>query len=227
MRMDITEELLQLQDISYKSFQCKLMPTVDENRVIGIRTPILRGYAHKLSPEAALEFMGQLPHRFYEEDNLHAFLIERIKDFDDCVSALDRFLPYVDNWATCDCMRPKCLKKNKTKLLENIQRWIADRHEYTVRFAIGLLMCHYLEEDFDPVYLRMVACVDREEYYIKMMVAWYFATALAKQYEKTIIYLEEDRLPAWTCNKAIQKAIESYRITQPQKAYLRSLRRKV
>lgn len=233
-KMEIQERLFALQDLTYREFQSKLMPTVDQERVIGVRTPALRKFAKELArqwqaaPKEALAagFMDSLPHTYYEENNLHGFLIESIRDYEDCVAALDRFLPYVDNWATCDMMNPKVLRKHRRELSEPIRRWLALDHVYTVRFAMKLLMDHYLEEDFAPEYPEWVAAVKTEEYYLQMMQAWYFATALAKQYEAVIPFLTEQRLALWTHNKTIQKAVESYRITPQQKKYLKTLRRK-
>lgn len=220
----IVDRLFALQDEKYRDFQARLMPTVPYERVIGVRTPALRSLAKELvgTPQAEA-FMRELPHRYYEENNLHAFLIESIRPFDACVRALDAFLPYVDNWATCDCMNPKVLGKHKQELYPHILRWLADGRLYTVRFAIGLLMRYYLDADFSPEQLALVAAIDSEEYYLKMMVAWYFATALAKQYGAALPYLLERRLPPWTHKKTICKAIESYRITDEKKAYLRTL----
>ena len=224
----IQQGLFALQDLSYRDFQSKLMPTVDKERVIGVRTPALRKFAKELAKdrEAAETFMDSLPHTYYEEDNVHGELIGSIRDYDTCVAALDRFLPYVDNWATCDMMSPKVFRKHRQELLEPIGRWLASDHIYTVRFAIKMLMDHYLEEDFAPEYLEWVAAVESEEYYLRMMQAWYFATALAKQYEAVVSYLVEHRLELWTHNKTIQKAVESYRITPQQKEFLRTLRRR-
>lgn len=218
------DTLISMADPAYKTFQSKLLPTVDPDRVIGIRTPVLRAYAKSLEPEAAQVFMEKLPHFYYEENNLHGFLIEGIKDFDGCVAALDRFLPYVDNWATCDGMKPKCLAKNKAALKEQILTWLDSGYTYTVRYAILMLMTHFLDRDFTADILELVASVKSEEYYVNMMVAWYFATALAKQWDYAVTYITQKRLPPWTHNKAIQKAVESYRITPEQKAYLRSFR---
>lgn len=227
--MDINQMrqyLYELKDEGYKEFQCKLMPGVAKERVIGVRTPALRILAKELlkSDFPIREFMNQLPHPTYEEDNLHAFMIEAGKDYHETVAALDCFLPYVDNWATCDMMRPKVFRKYRPDLYSKIKEWLNRNDTYTVRFGIGMLMGLYLDEAFLPEHLQLVADVQSEEYYIKMMVAWYFATALAKQYDKTIIYIEEKRLEPWTHNKAIQKAIESYRITKEQKIYLRTLK---
>lgn len=225
--MDITKELFKLQDLKYKEFNQKLIPTVNPDTVIGVRTPALRSFAKKISgSDEAKSFLESLPHKYYEENNLHAFLMENIRDYGECTAELNRFLPYVDNWATCDCMRPKCFKGHKAELLGKIENWLKSEHVYTVRYGIGMLMTHFLDGDFKPEYLEAVAAVKSEEYYINMMIAWYFATALAKQYEAAVKYIEENRLDVWTHNKTIQKAVESYRITAEQKTYLRRLKRK-
>ena len=224
----IRARLFELQDLSYRDFQCKLMPTVDPDTVIGVRTPELRKLAKSFSKEPEAEaFLRTLPHRYYEENNLHGFLIETMKDYSQVIAALDAFLPYVDNWATCDLMSPKIFKKHLPELREQIQVWMASSHTYTIRFGIEMLMTFYLDEQFQPEYLDWVADVHSEEYYVNMMIAWDFATALAKQYDAALPYLQEHRLEPWTHNKAIQKAIESYRITDEQKAYLRSLKVKL
>ena len=222
----IRTRLFGMQDLSYREFHSKLIPTVDPALVIGVRTPALRKYAKELvkDPEAAAVFLQSLPHTYYEENNLHAFLIESIRDYDACIAALDVFLPYVNNWATCDMMNPRILKKHKKELLGPIGRWLASEHTYEVRFAMKMLMDHYLEEAFAPEYPDMVAAVQWEEYYLRMMQAWYFATALAKQYDAVLPYIEEHRLDAWTHNKTIQKAVESYRISPEQKLYLKTLK---
>lgn len=224
----IEAELLALQDLKYRDFHCRLMPTVDPKTVIGVRTPALRKLAQKFqkTPEAEA-FLTMLPHRYYEENNLHGFLIASMKDYNRVITELDRFLPYVDNWATCDLMSPKVFKKHLAQLLPEIQRWMSSDHTYTIRFGLGMLMSVYLDAAFRPEYLDWVAAVRSQEYYVNMMVAWYFATALAKQYETALPYLENRRLDPWTHNKAIQKAIESYRITDQQKAYLRTLKEKI
>ena len=224
----IQARLFELQDLSYRDFQCKLMPTVDPDTVIGVRTPDLRKLAKSFSKEPEAEaFLRTLPHKYYEENNLHGFLIETMKDYSQVIAALNAFLPYVDNWATCDQIRPKIFKKHLPELREQIQVWMASSHTYIVRFGIEMLMSFYLDEQFQPDYLDWVADVHSEEYYVNMMIAWYFATALAKQYDAALPYLQEHRLEPWTHNKAIQKAIESYRITDAQKAYLRSLKVKL
>lgn len=224
---EVQKELFAMQDLEYRDFHSKLMPTVDRERVIGVRTPQLRKFAKQFAKsEDAKVFLKQLPHHYYEENNLHGFLIEGSKDYDTCVMLLDEFLPYVDNWATCDMMTPKVLKKDLHRLFDKIKEWTMSEHTYTIRYGIGLLMQFYLDEAFEPKYPEMVAGIRSEEYYVNMMVAWYFATALAKQYEKVLPYLEEERLDMWVHNKTIQKAVESYRITKEQKEYLRTLRRK-
>lgn len=223
----IRNELFSMADPKYKSFSAMLTPTVSPERIIGIRIPALRAYAKQLyKDDKASVILNECKHEFFEENNLHAFLIEQIKDFERCIYELDRFLPRIDNWATCDSLRPKVLTANKDILLRKISEWINSEHEYTVRFAIECLMLYYLDEDFDESYLGFVASVDREEYYVKMMVAWYFATALAKQWDTALPYLEEHRLCEWVHQKTIQKACESYRITAEQKAILKKLRSK-
>lgn len=221
----IRKELLEMQDLPYRDFHAKLMPTVDKDTVIGIRVPILRKYARTLAKEEEIgSFFSDLPHKYFEENNVHAFLIEQIRDFEKCLEETEKFLPYIDNWATCDMMSPKIFKKHKEQLLVSVRRWIMSDETYTVRYGIGMLMQHFLDEDFREEYLELVSGIRSQEYYINMMIAWYFATALAKQYEKTLPYIEEKRLDDWTHNKAIQKSCESYRITQEQKAYLRTLK---
>lgn len=223
----ITEQLLSMQDLKYKQFHSKLMPTIAPDVIIGVRTPELRKLTKQLkgTPEAEA-FLKELPHHYYEENNLHGFLIETIKDFDSCIAALNEFLTYVDNWATCDMMAPKVLKKDLSRLYDWVKVWIGSRDTYTVRFGVNMLMKYYLDEAFSPEYPELVASIRSEEYYIKMVVAWYFATALAKQYDAVLPYLTEKRLDVWTHNKTIQKAVESYRITPEQKAYLKQLKMK-
>ncbi|WP_026660670.1 DNA alkylation repair protein [Butyrivibrio sp. AC2005] len=222
---EIREELFRLQDKKYRNFQVKLIPGMDVDDMIGVRTPDLRKYAKSLAKtEGISEFLNDLPHKYFDENQLQAFIISEIKDFDDCITEVNRFLPYVDNWATCDQMSPKVFKKHKTELLNYIKEWIASDKTYTVRFAIGMLMQHFLDEDFDIAYPKMVAEVRSQEYYVNMMIAWYFATALAKQYEMIIPFITDRCLDRWTHNKAIQKSVESYRITTEQKTYLRSLK---
>lgn len=224
----VQRELFSMQDEQYREFHSKLIPNIDPEKIIGVRTPALRKYAKQFAKTSgAEEFLLQLPHDYYEENNLHGFLLEQIKDYETCVEEWNRFLPYVDNWATCDMPSPKVFKKHLRELLAEIRRWMDSGETYTVRFGIGMLMRFYLEDEtFSPEYLEWVAAVRSEEYYVNMMVSWYFATALAKQWDASIPYIEERRLGQWCHNKSIQKAVESYRITPEQKAYLRGLRRK-
>lgn len=222
---EIRQGLFALKDEKYKEFQKKLIPTVDENTVIGVRTPVLRKYAKDVSgTPGAVIFLQTLPHEYYEENNLHGMLIETMKDYDECIAYLDEFLPYVDNWATCDLISPRVFKKHKDELLVKIKEWMASDRVYTIRFGMEMLMTHFLDEDFKPEYLGMAANVHSEEYYVNMMIAWFFATALAKQYEASLPYIENHCMDRWTHNKTIQKAIESYRITDEQKRYLKSLK---
>lgn len=223
--MDIVKKLLSMQDLKYKAFHSKLMPTVDENRVIGISIPVLRKLAKELDTIEAQAFLQSLPHYYYEENNLHAFLIEQIVDYDECIKAVNEFLPFVDNWATCDSLRPKVFKKHLPELLEQIKIWINSGDTYTVRFGLEMLMCYYLDEAFESEYLTLAASVKSEEYYVNMMLSWFFATALAKQYDSTVTFLKNNKLDVWVHNKTIQKAVESYRITDEQKQYLKTLKR--
>ena len=221
----ISEELFKLQDIKYRDFQVKLIPNYSIDIMIGVRTPDLRNYAKKLLKENKYkEFLEELPHKYFDENQLHAFIISEIKDYEKCIIYINKFLPYVDNWATCDQMSPKIFKKNKDKLIIEIMRWIESKETYTVRFGIGMLMHYYLDDDFNPKYLEKVSKIKSKEYYVNMMIAWYFATALAKQYDDAIKYIEKNILDKWTHNKTIQKALESYRITSEQKKYLKSLK---
>ena len=222
---EIREKLYDRQDLKYRDFQVKLIPGMEPEKMIGTRTPDLRKIAKQMAKREDIgEFLENLPHEFFDENQVHAFVISELKDYGRCVQGVERFLPFVDNWATCDQMSPKVFKKHRPELLDSIKEWIRSEHTYTVRFAVGMLMQHYLDEDFDPAYPEMVAEVQSEEYYIRMMIAWYFATALAKQYEAVLPYIEERRLEPWTHNKTIQKAVESYRITPEQKEYLKSLK---
>ncbi len=222
---EVQARLFALQDPSYKAFHCKLIPTVDPAAVIGVRTPALRRLAKAFAqaPESA-DFLRLLPHRYYEENNLHAFLIEAMRDYDQAIAALDAFLPYVDNWATCDMMSPKVLGAHRDKLLTPVRRWLASDRPYTVRFGIETLMRWYLDDAFDPAYPAAVAAVQSDDYYVNMMIAWYFATALAKQYKAALPYLEQRRLDVWTHNKTIRKAVESRRLSDEQKDRLRKLK---
>ena len=223
----IRDALFSWQDPSYRDFQAKLIPTVDPHTIIGVRTPLLRRYAKELLKSGQYSvFIEELPHRYFDENQLHAFILSEIKDYAACLFQVNRFLPYVDNWATCDQMSPGVFKKHRDILFEQIQVWIQSPEAYTVRFGIGMLMQHYLDENFKPEYLTVVSAIRSDDYYVNMMIAWYFATALTKQYASALPYIENSRLAPWTHNKAIQKAIESYRITPEQKACLRCLKRK-
>lgn len=222
---EIREELFKLQDVGYRDFQSKLIPNVNPDSVIGVRTPALRKYAKELAKREDIgEFLDDLPHKYFDEKQLHAFVLSVMKDYGECMSRVNVFLPYVDNWATCDQMSPKIFKKHRPELLEEIDNWLTSTETYTIRFGIGMLMEHFLDEDFKPDYLEQVAKVGSEEYYVNMMIAWYFATALAKQWDATVPYIENHKLEKWTHNKAIQKSVESYRITPEQKVYLKSLK---
>ncbi|MBD5081500.1 MAG: DNA alkylation repair protein [Ruminococcaceae bacterium] len=224
-RDEIVAELYRLQDKKYAAFQAKLIPTVETDRIIGVRTPELRTFARKLVKDKdTTSFLTSLPHQYFDEDQLHAFVVSLEKDFDKCISETEAFLPFIDNWATCDQFSPKAFKKEPEKLIPYICTWIRSDKVYTVRFAIGMLMQHFLDKRFDSKYADMVAAVRTEEYYINMMIAWYFATALAKQYVFILPYLEGKKLNDWTHNKAIQKSMESNRISAVQKAYLKTLK---
>ena len=221
----ILDRLWALADPSYAAFQRKLLPTVPPDAVIGVRTPALRALANELdgAPEAAA-FLTRLPHACFDENQLHAFLIARCKDFARCAAQVEAFLPFVDNWATCDQLSPAVFKKHRQDLLPFIHRWLQDAHPFTVRFAVGMLMQHFLDEDFDPAYPALAAAIRSEEYYVNMMIAWYFATALAKQYDAALPYLTERRLSPWIHGKTIQKALESDRVPPERKAVLKALR---
>lgn len=224
--MNIKDELFKLQDTKYRDFQAKLIPTVKSDTVIGIRTPELRSLAKKIVKEDYASFINELPHKYFDENQLHAFILSELKDYDECINYINKFLPYVDNWATCDQMSPKVFKKHKKELLEHIKVWIKSKDTYTIRFGIGMLMQHYLDDDFKPEYIKWVSSIKSNEYYVNMMIAWYFATALTKQYEDAILYIENNKLDIWVHNKAIQKACESFRITVEHKDYLRTLKRR-
>ncbi len=222
---EIQKQLFELQDMAYRDFHSRLMPDIDKETVIGIRVPMLRKYAKSIAgTELAEKFIKGLPHCYYEENNLHMMLITGIKDYDRCLTEIERFLPYIDNWATCDFPAPKCFENHKEDLLPVIKRWIASSETYTIRYGIGMLMRLYLDADFDPEYVRIVAEVKSDEYYVNMMIAWYMATALAKQWDAVIPYIEEHRMSDWVHRKTIQKAVESYRITDEQKKYLKGYR---
>ena len=222
--MNVTDELFLIQDKDFAAFQARILPNTDPGSIIGTRTPALRSLAKKLKgTPGAEEFLTALPHRYFDENQLHAFILSEEKSFEKCAAGVEEFLPYVDNWATCDQLSPKVFKKHTDELLPYIEKWMASDETYTVRFGIGMLMQHYLGENFDPAYPEAVAKVRSDEYYVNMMRAWYFATALAKQYESTIPYITERRLDVWTHNKTIRKSIESYRISAERKEFLRSL----
>ncbi len=226
-RTRLQEQLFELQDLKYRDFHSKLMPETEKEMIIGIRTPVLRKFAKEFGKtEEASAFLKELPHQYYEENNLHMMLISGIKDYEKCMEEVKRFLPYIDNWATCDFPEPKCFRKNKEAVLVEVRKWIASTETYTIRYGIGMLMRLFLDEDFSPEYLEMVAGVRSREYYVNMMIAWYFATALAKQWEVTVPYMEQHRLSDWVHRKAIQKAVESYRITAEQKEYLKKFRQR-
>jgi 3-methyladenine DNA glycosylase AlkD len=225
---EIKDYLLKNQDLQYKQFHSSLMPTINSEVVIGIKVPILRNYTKELLKkydiQSFIPFFKDLPHQYYEENNIHAFLIEKINNYDECLFQLEQFLPYIDNWATCDMLNPKVFSKNKDKLLKKINEWIKSSHTYTIRFGIGMLMRYFLDKDFNSSYLELVYSIKSEEYYVNMMKAWFFATALAKQYDATLPVFQNKKLDIWTHNKAIQKAIESFRVPAEHKQYLKTLK---
>ena len=217
--------LFSKQDLAYRSFQAPLIPNLDKDLFIGVRLPELKKMAKEIGDkEITKEFIKELPHHYYDENQLHAFVIANIKDYETCLKEVERFLPYIDNWAVCDTLKPNVFKKNKAKLINKIKEWLKSDHIYTQRFAIGQLMSLYLNDDFKEEYLELVSHIKSEEYYLNMMIAWYFATALAKQYDFTIKYIEAKKLSTWVHNKAIQKALESYRVSDAHKEYLKSLK---
>lgn len=221
----IIQMLMEEQDMEYAQFHRRLVPTIEPESIIGVRTPILRKMGKKIAKDSICQdFLKELPHKYYEENQLHGFIISEIKTFENCIEELEIFLPYINNWATCDQTSPKIFKKNKDRLLPYINKWISSDECYTVRFAIGMLMQHFLDDDFKPEYLEMVSQVKSEEYYVNMEIAWYMATALAKQWDFTIVYIEEKKMDKWVHNKTIQKARESNRITNEQKEYLNELK---
>lgn len=234
----IQKKLYSLQDEKYRDFQKVLIPTVKPNSIIGVRTPELKKYAKELSKDKDIDkFLNNLPHKYFDENQLHAFILSEEKDFETCIKKLEKFLPHIDNWATCDQLSPKCFKKNKSKLLKLISKWLKSKRAYTVRFAIEMLMSHFLDDDFDKKYLDTVAKLrfkskykdvdiklDADKYYVEMMIAWYFATALAKQYKSALSYIKNKKLLPWTHNKTIQKAIESFRVSDEHKIELRKLK---
>ena len=222
---EIQKLLFVKQDTKYRDFQAPLFPNIDKDKMIGVRTPELKKLAKELNgSELAKQFVETLPHVYFDENQLHAFLISLIKDYESCLKEVERFLPYIDNWGTCDQLSPKVFAKHKDELIVSIKKWLKSKHTYTVRFAIGLLLALYLDDSFKEEYLELVSNVKSEEYYINMMIAWYFATALAKQYKTAIKYIEDKKLSPWVHNKTIQKAVESYRISDEQKVYLKGLK---
>lgn len=225
---DIQKRLYAMQDKEYRSFQSRLMPTVNPDKIIGVRVPKIRELARdviKNEPELVATFLQELPHQYYEEDNLHVFLVNHTKDFATCLMQVEAFLPHLDNWATCDSFRPQSFARHRQQVLAKARGWMTSDHCYTVRFGIGCMMSYFLDKDFSPEQLELVGGIPSEEYYVRMMQAWYFATALAKQYRPTLTYLSKNNLEVWTHNKAIQKAVESHRITTEQKALLRKMKR--
>ena len=221
----IQKRMFEMQDLKYRDFHSRLMPNIDKDLVIGVRTPQLRKFAAEVSKSgSAAEFIKVLPHKYYEENNLHGLLIEQIKDYELCIEELERFLPHIDNWATCDLLAVRTVKNHLNSYIKKIDRWLESEHIYTIRFGINMLMRYYLEEEFKLEYPGKVAAIRSEEYYVNMARAWYFATALAKKYDQVLPFLEEQKMDVWTHNKTIQKAIESYRITPEQKEYLRTLK---
>lgn len=224
--MDITKKLLSLKEEAYGDFQAKIVPNIERERIIGIRIPVLRQLAKELKGQPEVkEFFNMLPHKYYEENILHIILIEDIRDYEECMEEIEKFLPYMDCWAVTDDKIPKVLSKHREELIKSVYRWIQSKETYTCRYGLHMLMSQYLDDDFKPEYLEIAASVRSEEYYVNMMNAWYFATALAKQWDATIPYIEKNELDIWTHNKSIQKAIESYRVTKEHKEYLRTLKR--
>ena len=222
---EIRNELFKMQDTAYRDFNSKLIPTVDKSLFVGVRTPELRKYAKQLAKREDIEdFLHSLPHKYFDENQLHAFIVSEIKDFKSCVDKVNEFLPYIDNWATCDQLSPKVFKKHHKELIAYIKEWLESDKVYTVRFGIGMLMEHFLDEDFDIIYPETVSNIRSDEYYVNMMIAWYFATALAKRYESVLTFIENRSLEIWTHNKAIQKAVESLRISDEKKEYLKNLK---
>lgn len=225
--MDIVARLYELQDLEYQRFHSRIVPNIPADSIIGVKIPLLKGLAKELYNDPCRgDFMAQLPHRYYEENQLHIMLACMEKDFDTCIDELKTFLPYADNWAVTDQSSPKCFKKKHRELLPVITEWLGSEHVYTARYALNIFMREFLDDDFRTEYVDMICEKQGEDYYLKMMIAWYFATALVKKYDEVIPYIENNRLDLWTHNKAIQKAVESYRITDEQKKYLRSLKRK-
>lgn len=222
--MSLPDQIFSLRDEGYRQFQSRLIPNIASDSIIGVRTPELRKLARQMADKE--RFLASVPHTYFEENQVHALILNEEKDFQCAVREVEAFLPYVDNWATCDQLRPKVFAKHRQELLPYIRSWLNSGRVYTIRFGIEMLMCHYLDDCFDPEYPEMVASVKYDDYYVRMMIAWYFATALAKQYDAVVPFITEHRLDRWTHNKAIQKALESYRITSQQKSFLKQLRMK-
>lgn len=225
---EIKQKLISLSDTKYKEFHSKLMPTIDSSTVLGVRVPLIRKYAKEINATPlAQNFLKELPHQYYEENNLHAFLLEKITNYPILIKELNEFLPFVDNWATCDMMSPKCFKAHKSELLMQIKIWLDSNHTYTVRYAIKCLMQHFLEDNFKEEHLKLVSKIKSEEYYVNMMIAWFFQEAITKQYDSAIIYLENKVLSPFVHNKTISKCCDSFRISNDKKQYLKSLRQKL
>ena len=223
--MKIYKELQALKEKEYADFQAKLVPTIEPSTILGITVPKLRALAKSyIRDQECQVFLDSLPHNYYDENMLHAILISEMKDYDKCINRLEAFLPYVDNWAVCDIMSPKLFKRYREDLMTRIKVWMASEETYTIRFGLGMLMTHFLDEDFRPEYLDMASNIRSDEYYVNMMIAWFFATALAKQWEVSLPYIEDKRLDDWTHKKAIQKARESLRISKEKKEYLKGLK---
>ncbi len=223
--LKVLDKLFELKDEKYANFHSKLIPNIPREKIIGVRVPEMRRLAKEyFKSEESKLFLSSLPHKYYDENLLHGMLLSMIKDYDDCINELEKFLPYIDNWAVCDTISPKVFKNNKEKLIEKIKIWISSKETYVCRFGILMLMKHFLDDDFKPEYLEDVADIKSDEYYVNMMIAWFFATALSKHWAETIIYLEKEKLDVWVHNKTIQKARESYRIIARQKEYLKSLK---
>lgn len=226
IELTVEDFLFKNQDVEYKKFQQKLINNIDPKRIVGVRTPALRSFAKDFSKTAdAKIFLKILPHKYFEENQIHGFIIEKIKDFDDAILQVENYLPYIDNWATCDQMKPKSFKKNIPSLYKKCKEWCASKKTYTVRFGIGMLMSFFLDENFSVEQAKLISKIQSDEYYVNMMIAWYFATALAKQYDTAITFIEKNKLSVWVHNKTIQKAVESFRVTDGHKAYLKSLKR--
>ena len=223
----IRKELFTMEDLGYNDFIKKLIPTVEEERIMGIRTPLLRKYAKNLmknDTEKSQAFLKELPHYYYEENNLHGFLIENIKDFDSALALTKEFLPHIDNWATCDSFSPKIFKKHPERMFKEAKNWIKSTHTYTIRYGIGVFHSNFLDKDFQPEILKFISRIESREYYVNMMIAWFFSSAVIKQKKAAYPYLEEQTLDKWTHNKTIQKCIDSFRITEEEKRHLRKLR---